>query len=67
MFQNNSGLVIFICEKLVSRNQFDLMVYHETTFQFYRNPSGVLSSELFRFLRKIPEVPRTILAPSKNF
>jgi hypothetical protein len=35
----------------VCRNHFDLMVYSETTFWFYRNPSGVLSPELFRCLR----------------
>src|SRR3989337_3694555 len=33
------------------RNHFDLMVYSETTFQFYRNYSGVLSLELFCCLR----------------
>ena len=47
-FQNNFGLVIFICEKQTKR------------FRQLRNISGF-------FLQKIPELPRTILAPSKNF
>ena len=47
-FQNNSGLVIFICEK--QPNQFRQLW----------NISGFYPG-------KIPEVPRPILAPSKNF
>src|SRR3989337_916389 len=47
-FRNNSGLVIFICEKQPNR------------FRQLQNISGFYPG-------KIPEVSRTILAPSKNF
>ena len=97
-FRNNSGLVVFICEKqpkhfrqlrnisgsseiflkkifysflqknsrsyqnnsgtlqkyqVLTENLFGLVVHSETTFRFYRNYSGVLSPELFRFLRNL--------------
>ena len=47
-FRNNSGLVIFICEK------------QPNWLRQLRNISGF-------YPEKIPEVSRTILAPSKNF
>ena len=44
-FQNNSGTLQEFPG--VCRNQFDLMVSPETTFQFYRNSSGDLSLQNF--------------------